>query len=294
MKIVSWNVNGLRAIWRKGLAKEIREWEAEIICFQETKTNVELCSIGEGKQGTRHSRSYDDVDEEVRDGSVRGLAPPCPVSKSRGTPPPHSLLDGYREFWGLGERAGYAGTLGLVKEGVEMTERKLPKFLSDEGRGVWLENKNFHLLNIYFPNGGQRPIRLKYKMKYYQEFLELVKKLQQEKPVIFCGDVNTAHQEIDLARPKENSQQTGFLPEERAWLDQVVAAGMVDVWRKFHPKEVEYSWWDYKTRARARNVGWRIDYFFCTEKLMKRIKKCELLTEIKGSDHAPVLLEIEV
>ena len=191
----------------------------------------------------------------------------------------------------MGERACYAVTLCLAKS-VEVKRRELPNILSAEGRAVLLELEEFFLLNVYFPNGGMGPERLAYKMNYYQKFLYFVKELEKEKPVIFMGDINTAHQEIDLARPKENSKNTGFLPQEREWLDEVVNSGLTDVWREFHPNEVGYSWWDYKTKARERNVGWRIDYFFCSKSLLPKISKCEILSEIMGSDHAPILLEI--
>jgi exodeoxyribonuclease-3 len=248
MKIISWNVNGLRAIIRKGFLDKVKQWRAEVVSLQETKTNCDL-----------------------------------PLGLSE-----------YNEHWGHGERAGYSGTLVLAKKELGLKRRELPEGLGAEGRGVWLEGKSFHLLNIYFPNGGQGEARLAYKMKYYQEFLELVGRLGREKPVLFSGDVNTAHQEIDLARPRENSKHTGFLPEERAWLDRVVEANFVDVWRFFHPREVGYSWWDYKTRSRERNVGWRIDYFWASRELMGKIGGCEILGEVGGSDHAPLELRLEI
>jgi exodeoxyribonuclease-3 len=246
MKIISWNVNGLRAILKKGFREMVDEWAADVIGLQETKTNVSL---------------------------------------------PLALSD-YREEWACGERAGYAGVLMLVRDGVKAQRRQVPDVLVAEGRAVMLELERFFLLNVYFPNGGQGAKRLAYKMRYYEEFLAWVKKLAQEKPVIFGGDVNTAHQEIDLARPKENSTHTGCLPQERAWLDEVAAAGWVDVWRELHPEKVEYSWWDYKTRARERNVGWRIDYFWASKELAAGVRGCEIWDKIKGSDHAPLQMVI--
>jgi exodeoxyribonuclease-3 len=246
MQIISWNVNGLRAILKKGFLELARSWAADLICLQETKTNADL-----------------------------------PLG-----------LPGYQEFWGHGVRPGYSGTLILARGELAVTRRALPDFLAAEGRGVWLELPAFHLLNIYFPNGGQGVTRLAYKMRYYDEFLTLIKKLDLGKPVIFGGDVNTAHQEIDLARPKENATHTGFLPQERAWLDQVAAGGLADVWRVCHPGEVGYSWWDYKTRARERNVGWRIDYFWASQGLLPKVETCQIMSQILGSDHAPLQLNL--
>lgn len=165
----------------------------------------------------------------------------------------------------------------------------------DEGRAITAHFKDFILVNCYFPNGGGGPERLAYKMEFYDEFLAYVEKLQKTgKHVIFCGDVNTAHEEIDLARPKANEKNTGFLPEERAWLDEVVASGWTDVFRHFNPNKKDmYTYWDMKTRARDRNVGWRIDYFFASPSTLPRIKKIEHLTDQYGSDHAPILLELK-
>ena len=201
------------------------------------------------------------------------------------------LLPGFQEFWGCGVRPGYSGTLMLVRDGVSVTPLfDLPELLSAEGRTVGVKLADFYLLNTYFPNGGQGPERLHYKMNFYAAYLEYVRRLDCDLPVIFTGDVNTAHQEIDLAHPKENSTHTGFLPEERAWLDQVVESGFADVWR-LRPEQVAYSWWDYKTRARERNVGWRIDYFFASARFLPRIASCEIKSAVLGSDHAPLLLD---
>lgn len=245
MKIISWNVNGVRAILKKDFVGQVLAEKPDVICVQETKTNQNLPFI----------------------------------------------LTGYQEFWCHGEKAGYAGTLILVRDSLKIKQRVLPpKFLTDEGRLINLEFDRFYLLNCYFPNGGMGENRLTYKKKYYDEFLQYVKELEKTKPVIFGGDVNTAHKEIDLARPKANEKNTGFLPWERAWLDQVVKNNLVDIWRACHPEERAYSWWDYKTRARERNVGWRIDYFFCSKELIGSVKSCEILAHFLGSDHAPVEL----
>ncbi len=270
MKIVTWNVNGLRAILRKGFVEMVGEMGAEIICLQETKINQDLPMV----------------------------------------------LPGYVEYWGHGLRPGYSGTLILVREDIvgkivrQVGEKDVGDgFLWEEGRLVALELEDFYLLNCYFPNGGQGEARLKYKDEYYREFLNLARGLEtgevgletgrggseakRGKPVIFCGDVNTAHTEIDLARPAANKKTTGFLPWERAWIDEVVGAGFVDAWRGKHPEKVAYTWWDYKTRARERDVGWRIDYFFVGAGVKRRVIGCEILSEVYGSDHAPVMLELK-
>ena len=151
------------------------------------------------------------------------------------------------------------------------------------------------LLNIYFPNGGAGPERLKFKLEFYKEFLTYVQGLTKAgKHVVFCGDVNTAHHEIDLARPKENVERSGFMPIEREWLDQFEAAGFVDTFRLIHPHKVQYSWWDLKTAARARNVGWRIDYFWVSKSLKHAVKDAFILDQVQGSDHCPVGVTLEV
>ena len=153
----------------------------------------------------------------------------------------------------------------------------------------------FILINCYFPNGGGGPERLKYKLEFYDAFLEFINKLKKKGyDVIFTGDVNTAHEEIDLARPKENENSTGFLPIERAWLDEVVNSGWVDTYRHFYPnKRDAYTWWDQKTRARDRNIGWRIDYFFTNQSFMNKIKSTQILSDYMGSDHCPIMIEIK-
>jgi len=158
-----------------------------------------------------------------------------------------------------------------------------------EGRVIVAEYPGFILFNIYFPNGKMGPERLKYKMTFYDAFLEYADSLKATgKRLIVCGDVNTAHKEIDLARPKENSKVSGFLPEERAWMDKFVAHGYADTFRHFNKEPNQYSWWDIKTGARARNVGWRIDYFFVSEDLLPAVKKAFIMTDVMGSDHCPV------
>ena len=154
--------------------------------------------------------------------------------------------------------------------------------------------KDFVLLNIYFPNGGGGDDRLVYKLEYYDEFLKFIEKLKKQgKSVVFCGDVNTAHNEIDIARPKENENHTGFLRIERDWIDKLVAHGWIDTFRSLYPNKIQYSWWDMKTFARDRNIGWRLDYFFVSPNLKDQIKRAEILENVMGSDHCPILLELK-
>jgi exodeoxyribonuclease-3 len=164
-----------------------------------------------------------------------------------------------------------------------------------EGRQLTLHYKDFVLINCYFPNGGRGPERIDYKLRYYDAFLAYCEKLRKKQPnIIFCGDINTAHTEIDLARPKENSDTTGFLPIEREWIDTVVRSGYVDVFRDMHPTKKDiYTYWDQITRSRERNVGWRIDYFFVSREMRKRVRHADIHTDIFGSDHCPVSIEID-
>ncbi|MEI6420362.1 MAG: exodeoxyribonuclease III [bacterium] len=254
MKLISWNVNGLRAVVKKGKWNQLFELDPDIICLQETKSHPEQLT------------------EEVRN----------PV--------------GYHSFFDHSKiKKGYSGVAIFSKEKPQKVEYGLGIFkFDDEGRTLVAYFKDFILLNIYFPNGGGGPERLKYKMHYYEEFLKFINKLHQSgHKIIFTGDVNTAHNEIDLFHPKENSKHTGFLPIERAWIDEVIANGYIDTYRTLHPETIKYSWWDMKTFARDRNIGWRIDYFFVSKDLKDKISKAEILDDILGSDHCPVLLELK-
>jgi exodeoxyribonuclease-3 len=254
MKIISWNVNGLRAVHRKGNWNWLMIERPDIFCLQEIKATA------------------DQLPEEIR--TPHGY---------------HAYFDSPKE------KKGYSGVAIYSKVKPEKVEHALGfKHLDVEGRLVIAYFKDFVLLNGYFPNGGGGPERLKYKLEFYDEFLKFIEKLRKSgKSIIFCGDINTAHEEIDLARPKENSENTGFLPVERAWIDEVMNYGYVDTYRHFNPtKTGAYSYWDMKTAARERNVGWRIDYFFVSSDLLPRIKKAEIFSQIYGSDHCPVLLEL--
>jgi exodeoxyribonuclease-3 len=254
MKIVSWNVNGLRAVHRNGYWQAfLKGTKPDIFCFQEVKAEP------------------DQLTEEVRD--VPGFSSffaPCKIKKGYSGVALYSRIEPLTVIYGMG----------------------IPEF-DDEGRLIGAEYEDFWLLNIYFPNGGRGEERLNYKLRYYEAFLKFCEKLRKSKPVVFCGDVNTAHFPIDLARPKENVKTTGFLPIERKWMDELVEAGYIDTFREFHAEQKDiYSYWDTFTHARERNVGWRIDYFFAVQEFMKHIKKAEIHTEVFGSDHCPVSITI--
>ncbi len=254
MKIVSWNVNGLRANVKKGGFDWFMNESPDIYCLQETKVEPE--QLEEGIRNPLGYFSYFD--------------------HSKG-------------------RKGYSGVAIYTKIKPEKVEYGLGIHeIDQEGRFLALFFDKFVLINIYFPNGGGGPERLAFKLKYYDEFLKYVNKLRKKgHEIIFCGDINTAHFPIDLARPKENEKNTGFLPVEREWLDEVVNAGYVDAYRHFHPNLADkYTYWDMKTFARERNVGWRIDYFFVSSGLMKKVEKIRILDNVLGSDHCPIELTI--
>jgi len=253
MKIISWNVNGLRAVHKKGALDWLHEADPDIFCFQETKCEQGQC------------------------------------------PPELLELKGYTYYFSSSQmRKGYSGVAIFTKIKPDKVVMDL-SFEKKEGRVLEMHFGNLVFLNVYFPNGGGAPERLRYKLDFYDAFLEHIEKHRKNgKNVLFCGDVNVAHEEIDIARPKENENHVGFLPEERAWADEVINAGYVDVWRHFNPGKVQYSWWDMKSSARDRNVGWRIDYFFLGSNLINKVKKIEILGNVYGSDHCPLLLDIGI
>jgi len=254
MKLLSWNVNGLRAIHKKDKFNQLFELDPDIICLQETKAHPE------------------DLPDELKN------------------------IPGYFSYFDHSKlRKGYSGVAIYTKEKPEKVEDGLGTFdLDQEGRFLAIHLKNYVVITCYFPNGGGGPERLDFKLKYYEEFLNYIEKLRkQNKSVIFCGDVNTAHNEIDLARPKENENHSGFMPIERAWMDKITKLGWIDTFRTLHPEKIQYSWWDMKTFARDRNVGWRLDYFFVSPDLKDKIRHAKILEDVYGSDHCPVLLELE-
>ena len=259
MNIISWNVNGLRANVKKGGFDWFLQKSPDFMCFQETKVHPE--QLEEGIRNPLGYHSYFD----------------------------HSKL-----------RKGYSGVAIYAKEKPEKIEYGfgIPEF-DQEGRfiaifydSIELIDTKFVLINCYFPNGGGGPERLEYKLRFYDEFLKYINKQRKAGyEIIFCGDVNTAHNEIDIARPKENENHTGFLPIEREWIDQVIQEGYVDIYRyQNSTKKDAYTWWDMKTFARERNIGWRLDYFFISPALLNKVEKAKILNAIMGSDHCPIEL----
>jgi exodeoxyribonuclease-3 len=254
IKILSWNVNGIRAVHRKGNFADVFKLEPDILCLQETKAHP------------------DQLDHEIRN------------------------IDGYHSFFEAGDRKGYSGVAIYSKQKPnEIKTRFGIERFDIEGRIQIADYEDVVLLNIYFPNGKGSKERLQYKMDFYDAFLEYADKLKDAgKKIVVTGDVNTAHKAIDLARPKENEKISGFLPEERAWIDKFLSHGYVDTLRMFNQQPDNYTWWDMKSRARDRNIGWRIDYFYVSENLKTSVKAAYILTEIMGSDHCPIGIDLEI
>lgn len=253
IRILSWNVNGIRGVQKRGFIDWLESDSPDILCLQETKASPDQL--------------------------------------------PEALLNpaDYYSYWNSAQRKGYSGVaVYSKKEPLSVTLSMGVKGFDEEGRFLQLDFGDFVLFNVYFPNGKSGPERLRFKMDFYDAFLGLVESLRnQQNRLVFVGDVNTAHNEIDLARPKENSKVSGFLPIERAWIDKVVSQGYIDTFRRFHPDTVKYSWWDMKSRARDRNVGWRIDYVFVTQEMLHSVKGALILTDVMGSDHCPVGVELQ-
>lgn len=255
MDIISFNVNGLRAILKKGFKEWFESRKPDILCLQEIKAD----------------ESQINLKELIN-------------------------LQDYDIFWNSAERKGYSGVLTLSKKTPEdiCYGIGVEKF-DNEGRLIRLKYRNFTLFNVYFPNGKSSEERLKFKLDYYDAFLKLCENLRRQgEKLIITGDFNTAHREIDLANPKANEKYSGFLPIERKWLDILLENGYIDTFRHFNPKKSEmYTWWTYRFNARKKNIGWRIDYFFITEDLIDRVENSEILSDVYGSDHAPILLRVK-
>ena len=262
MRLCSWNVNGLRAVLKKGaLQSFIEDYRPDVICLQETKA----------KQGQA------EVDFEE-----------------------------YEEIWNSAERAGYSGTAIFtkvkplsVRYGFLDEQTELPGWEDDygdarrEGRVLTAEFDDFYLVNVYVPNEKDDLGRLKYReLVWDKALLSYMKTLDDEKPVIVCGDFNVAHEEIDLARPKQNEGHAGFTKEGRQGMSNYLANGFLDIWREKHPDEQRYTWWSYRGGARQRNVGWRIDYYLVSKRLLRRVVRAEICDEVMGSDHCPMMLEL--
>jgi len=249
MKLISWNVNGLRAIYKKGFMEAFKNLNADIFCIQETK---------------------------MQEGQIE------------------LDLNGYYEYYNYAERKGYSGTAIFTKKepvnvsygiGIEEHDR--------EGRVITLEFEDFYMVNCYTPNSGRELARLDYRMVWEEAFRKYLKKLDSKKPVILCGDLNVAHTEIDLKNPKSNRKNAGFTDEERGKIDKLIKSGFTDTFRKLYPeKEGAYTWWSYMFNARANNAGWRIDYFLVSDRINDKIKEATIYSDIMGSDHCPVGLEI--
>lgn len=252
MKIISWNVNGIRAIVKKGFIDFVKKEDPDILCVQETKIHE-----------------------------------PHPILELQGI---------YQnQFWNGAEKKGYSSTaifskikpLNIIMDmGIEEHDK--------EGRVITLEFDGFFLVNVYTPNSKRELERLPYRQRWDADFLKHVKSLEKKKPVILCGDLNVAHKEIDLARPKDNRRNAGFTDEERVGFDNIVNADFIDSFRVFNKEPGNYTWWSYFNRARDRNIGWRIDYFCLSKSLKPSLKKASILPDVQGSDHCPISIDIEL
>jgi len=254
LRLISWNVNGLRAILKKGFLDIVENDGMDVLCIQETKASPEQLPAG--------------VME----------------------------YPGFFKYFSRAERKGYSGvsTWTRVEPDEGETGLGIERFDS-EGRTLITRFGNVVLFNVYFPNGKKNSERLQYKLDFYEAFLEKAEEYRRSgRSIVVCGDVNTAHTEKDLARPKENEKISGFLPVERKWIDRFISHGYLDTFRVFNDEGGHYSWWDYKTRARERNIGWRIDYFFISRDLLPVLKDAFILEEIPGSDHCPIGIDLDV
>ena len=253
MRILCWNVNGIRAAAKKGFIDFLLKESPDVICLQETKAHVEQLD-------------------------------PSLVN-----------IPSYESHFHSGEKKGYSGVAIYTKKKPNaITHGCGATRFDSEGRVLSMDFGDFVLYNIYFPNGGRGPERVRYKLDFYDHVLEQWQDLRAEgRSVIVCGDYNTAHEEIDVAKPKEWSKISGFLPEERAWLDKIIDMGYVDVFRKFSDAPEQYTYWDNFQNSREKNKGWRIDYFFVTEEFVPRVKAAKIMAEVMGSDHCPIELVVE-
>lgn len=250
MKLVSWNVNGIRAVLNKGLHDFLAAADADIVCFQETKARAEQVT---------------------------------------------ATFDGYEAIWNSAEKPGYSGTAIFTRVKPRSVRLGIGHDVHDrEGRVITAEYDDYYVVNVYVPNSQRELTRLDYRVKHWgPDFLAYLKELEKTKPVIMCGDLNVAHQEIDLARPKANVQNAGFTPEERASFDTYIAAGFVDTFREFQTATGHYTWWSYQSDARNRNIGWRIDYVVITPSLRPRLQDAFIWPHVLGSDHCPVGIVLE-
>ena len=251
IKLISWNVNGIRAAVGKGFLDFFHEIDADVFCVQETK---------------------------LQEGQIE------------------LDLPGYYDFWNYADKKGYSGTAMFTKEkplsvtyGIGVDEH------DHEGRVITAEFENYYMVTVYTPNAQHELTRLDYRMSWEDDFLKYIKKLDEKKPVIYCGDLNVAHEEIDLKNPKTNRGNAGFTDEERGKMTDVLSSGFTDTFRYLYPDRTDaYSWWSYRMNARAKNVGWRIDYFICSDRIAEKIDDALIYPDIQGSDHCPVGLNIDI
>ena len=253
MKITTWNINGIRAAMGKDILAWVNDYQPDVLCLQEIKAKE------------------DQIDIE----QIKGI--------------------GYEPVFNPAERPGYSGTATLFKQSPLEVVKGLGKEIFDnEGRVIRTRFQDFELFNIYFPNGGRDNNRVPYKLDFYAYLLDLCDKMQTEgKEIIITGDFNTAHKEIDLKNPKANEKNTGFLPEERVWIDRYLEHGFIDAYRDLHPDEESYTWWTYRFSARQKNIGWRLDYFLVTKGIMARTRDVVIHSEVMGSDHCPVTIILD-
>lgn len=259
MKIISWNINGIRAVTKKGFYDFLKKENADIICLQEVKIDA-------------NKKNQEEFD-----------------------------FQNYQEFWNSAIRPGYSGTMILVKENAKIFKEIInhktgisDKIFDYEGRVQTLEFKKFFLINAYFPNSRDDLSRLEFKQKFNKKMLNYIKKLEKTKAVILVGDFNVAHEEIDLARPKENEGSNGYTKEERQDFSNFKKNNFIDTFRHFNPKTIKYSWWSFRSGARKRNVGWRLDYIVCSKKITKKITEAFIKTDVLGSDHCPIGIELNL
>ena len=249
MKLISWNVNGLRACVGKDFEQQFKALDADFFCLQETKMQAGQLDIS---------------------------------------------FPGYTSYWNYADKKGYSGTAIFTKHkpqdvtyGIGMDEH------DHEGRVITLEMDDFYLVTVYTPNSQDGLRRLDYRMKWEKDFQDYLHRLDEKKPVVVCGDMNVAHEEIDIKNPKTNRRNAGFTDEEREKMTQLLDSGFIDTFRSLYPEQVTYSWWSYRFRARERNTGWRIDYFLISERLRDRLEDAKIHTEIMGSDHCPIEVDLK-
>jgi exodeoxyribonuclease-3 len=255
MKILSWNVNGLRAVLSKAALADVKNLLPDILCLQEIKA--------------RQDQLTDEQAKEFSD---------------------------FQGYWNPAERPGYSGVASFCKETPDLLDFSLGEERFDvEGRSIRMDYGNLVLFNLYVPNGQRDQDRLNYKLDFYARLLEICDDLHSEgKQIIIFGDMNTAHRPIDLRNPKQNEKTSGFLPEERAWIDNFLDHEFVDIYREIYPERVQYTWWTYRVNARQRNIGWRLDYFLVSKDLVGKVVDAKIYEELMGSDHCPIGLEIEI